>query len=64
MGQRTFTDILDADEEVIEAQEELVFATANRIKSQFALARSLGMLSWSNLYVMLENSLIPQKIAD
>jgi len=49
VGQRTLLDLLDADEEVIEAKVGLSFARRNEIVALFSLANSLGLLTVHSL---------------
>lgn len=49
LGQRSVIDILDADEEVIDAKVGLARARRNEIVTRFALANSLGVLTIQNL---------------
>lgn len=49
VGQRTLLDLLDADEEVIEAKVGLSFARRNEIVALFSLANSLGLLTVQSL---------------
>lgn len=44
LGQRSVLDVLDADQETIDAKALLVQANHNEIFSQFTLAQSLGLL--------------------
>ena len=44
MGERTILDILDADQEMLEAQASLIRARRDEIVSSFVLAAGLGYL--------------------
>lgn len=44
-GQRTMLDVLDADDELIDAQIGLVRARRDEAVSKFSLAANLGMLT-------------------
>lgn len=49
LGQRTLLDILDADEEMVEAKVELINALSERILSQLSFSRTLGLLDAKNI---------------
>ena len=44
LGERTILDTLDSNQELLDAQVNLVIAKRNEVVGRFALARSLGLL--------------------
>lgn len=59
IGQRTVLDILDADEEVINAKADLARARRDEKISRYALANSLGLLNARNILQAVSNTPAP-----
>ncbi len=56
-GERTTLDVLDANQELLDSQVNLIAAKRNEIVKRFALARTLGVLVPQNLgFSSIENS--------